>query len=100
MDFDDLFDGIEIGGRWSDRSRRALRLFFGLLGTGLSGAGIWHTLRYDATLPFRLAGALLFVFLGAFFLLNVALGRRWSWPWKGFVAAFVLLFLVRILFGA
>ena len=62
--------------------------------------GIWHTLQYDATLPFRLAGALLFVFLGAFFLLNVALGRRWSWPWKGFVAAFALLFLVRILFGA
>jgi hypothetical protein len=100
MDLDDLFDGFEIGGRWSNRARRALRLFFGLLGTGLSGAGIWHTLQYGAALHFRLAAALLFVFLGAFFLFNVALGRGWSWPWKGFVAAFVLLFLVRILFGA
>jgi hypothetical protein len=100
VDFDDLFDGFDIGGRWSNRARRPLKLFFGLLGTGLSGAGIWQTLRYDATLPFRLAGALLFVSLGAFFLFNVALGRGWSWPWKGFVAAFVLLFLVRILFGA
>jgi hypothetical protein len=100
VDFDDLFDGFDIGGRWSDRARRPLKLFFGLLGTGLSGAGIWHTLHYDAALHFRLAAALLFVFLGALFLFNVALGRGWSWPWKGCVAAFVLLFLVRILFGA
>jgi hypothetical protein len=100
MDFDDLFDGIDLGLRGSRRVRALLRLLFGLLGTGLSGIGVWHTLHYDAGLAFRLAGALLFVFLGAFFLVNVALGRRSSWPWKGFVAAFVLLFVVRILFGA
>jgi hypothetical protein len=100
VDFDDLFDGIDFGLRGPRRVRTALRLFFGLLGTGLAGAGVWHMLGYDAGLAFRLAAALLFVFLGAFFLVNVALGRSSSWPWKGFVGAFVLLFVVRILFGA
>jgi len=100
VDFDDLFDGIDLGVGRSKRVRGALRVFFGLLGTALGATGAWHTLDYDASLPFRLAGALLFVFLGAFFLVNVALGRRSSWTWKGFVAAFVLLFVVRILFGA
>ena len=100
MDLDDLFDGIDLGVGRSRRVRGALRLLFGLLGTGLSGAGAWHTMGYDAGLAFRLAGALLFVFMGAFFLVNVTLGLRASWPWKGFVAAFVLLFVVRILFGA
>lgn len=100
LDLDDLFDGFgpELGR--SKRVRTAFRLFFGLLGTALSGAGAWLTLGYDAGLPFRLAGVLLFVFLGAFFLVNVAFRRGASWPWKGFIAAFVLLFLVRIVFGA
>jgi hypothetical protein len=100
MDLDDLLDGIEIGGRGSERVRRVLRVAFGLLGTGLSAAGAWHMLRYDAGLPFRLAGVAFFLFFGAFWLVNVALGRRASWPWKGLVAAFALLFLVRILLGA
>lgn len=100
MDLDDLLDGIEIGGRGSDRVRRILRIAFGLLGTGLSAAGAWHVLGYDAGLPLRLAGAVFFLFLGAFWLVNVTLARRASWPWKGVVGAFVLLFLVRILLGA
>lgn len=99
MDLDDLFDGIDLGLGRSRRVRVVLRLFFGLLGAALGGAGAWHTLGYDASLHFRLAGALLFVFLGAFFLVNVALARRSSWPWKGFVAAFVLLFVARVVFG-
>jgi hypothetical protein len=100
FDLDDLFEGSELDLVRSKPVRVALRLLFGLLGTALSGAGAWYTLGYDAGLPFRLAGVLLFVFLGAFFLVNVAFRRRAAWPWKGFIAAFVLLLLVRIVFGA
>jgi hypothetical protein len=41
----------------------------------------------------------LFFFLGAFFLVTVILTSKAKWPWKGFLLSFVLLFVVRILFG-
>jgi len=99
MDLDDLLEGIgfDIGG--GKRTQAVVRVFFGLLGTGLGVAGAWHMTGYDASLHFRLVAAALFVFMAAFFLLRVTLLRRASWPWKGFVAAFVLLFVVRIVFG-
>ena len=99
MDLDDLFDGFGPDLFKSKRAQGVLRVFFGLLGTGLAAAGAWHTLGYEASLHFRLAAVALFVFMGAFFLVNVTLLRRASWPWKGFVAAFVMLFVVRIVFG-
>jgi hypothetical protein len=99
LDLDDLFDGFDLDLFRSKRAKGVLRVLFGLLGLGLSCAGAWHTLGYDARLHFRVVAVSLFVFMGAFFLVNVTLARRASWPWKGFVAAFVLLFVVRIVFG-
>jgi hypothetical protein len=99
MDLDDLFDGFALDLGRSKRVRALLRVLFGLLGVGLSAAGAWHMGGYEASLHFRLAALLLFVFMGAFFLVNVILAWRASWPWKGFVAAFVLLFVVRIVLG-
>jgi hypothetical protein len=99
MDLDDLLDGIGPDIGKSRRAQWVVRVLFGLLGTGLAAAGAWHMLSYEASLHFRLAGIALFVCMGALFLVNVTLLRRASWPWKGFVAAFVLLFVVRIVFG-
>ena len=99
MDLDDLLDGIGPDIGKSKRAQWVVRVLFGLVGTALSAVGAWHTLGYDASLHFRLAGVALFVFLGAFFLVSVTFARRASWPWKGFLAAFVLLFVVRIVFG-
>ncbi len=99
MDLDDLFDGIGFDISRSKRAQWLIRVLFGLLGTALSAAGAWHMRDYDASLHFRLAAVALFVFLGAFFLVNVTLLRKASWPWKGLVAAFVMLFVVRIVFG-
>ena len=79
MDLDDLLDGFGPDLFKSKRAKGVLRVFFGLLGAGLAVA--------------------LFGFMGAFCLINVTFARRTSWPWKGFVAAFVLLFVVRIVFG-
>ena len=98
VDLDDLLDGIGDLGT-SKRAQAVVRVLFGLLGTLLSVAGAWHMTGYDASPHFRLAAVLLFVFLGAFFLVNVALRRRSAWPWKGFIASFVLLFLVRVVLG-
>ena len=99
MDLDDLFDFIEPNILKSKRAQSVMRVLFGLVGTALSAVGAWHTLDYDASLHFRLAGVALFVFLGAFFLVNVTLARKSTWPLKGFAAAFVMLFVVRILLG-
>jgi hypothetical protein len=76
-----------------------VRVLFGLVGTALSAVGAWHTLDYDASLHFRVVAVALFVFMGAFFLVNVTLLRKASWPWKGLLAAFVMLFVVRIVLG-
>jgi hypothetical protein len=42
----------------------------------------------------------MFVFLAAFCLFNIALGRTWRWPGVLFVASFVSTLALRILFGA
>jgi hypothetical protein len=99
VDLDDLFDGFDLDLWRSRRARAVLRVLFGLLGVALAGAGAWQMTRYESSLHFRLAAILLFVFLGAFFLVNVTLARRAGWPWKGFLGAFVLLFVVRIVLG-
>jgi hypothetical protein len=104
---DDILAGLfgeVVFGRLS-RSRRArllLRLFFGILGTALGVAGAVHVGladRYGAGVALRACGAALFVFLSAFFLFNVALGRPWRWPGRLFVLSLVLLFVARIAFG-
>ncbi len=99
MDLDDLLDGVGPDIGTSKRAQWVVRVLFGLLGTGLGVAGAWHMLDYEASLHFRLAAVALFVFMAAFFLVNVTFLRRASWPGKGFVAVFVLLFVVRIVFG-
>jgi hypothetical protein len=100
----ELFGQAVLGGL--GRSRRAqllCRVFFGLLGAGLGIAGAVHfgvSGGNDITNEALHASVIaLFVFLAAFFLFNVALGRRWKWPGIGFVLSFVALFATRILFG-
>lgn len=100
---DDLFEGILDGfvaGEPSKRVQIILRVLFGLVGTGLAAAGIYHIMGYDAGLPFRLAGAVVFFFLGCFCIFNIALLKSWRWPGRYFVYSFIGLFAVRIIFGA
>lgn len=86
------------------RSRRAqllLRLFFGLLGTGLGIASAIHVVR---NLPasngaMRASVVAMFLALAAVSLCNVGLGRRWKWPPLVFVAAFVSMFVTRLAVG-
>jgi hypothetical protein len=85
-----------------ERGRLLFRLFFGLLGAGLGLAGAWIFLFVQRDIPnAALRGSLVaaFLFLAAFALFNVALGRRWRWPGLGFVIAFVAVFATRILLG-
>jgi len=84
------------GGR---RTRGCLRAFFGLLLAGLSVAGVWKTMTYDASLHFRLAGAALFAALALFAVVNVLLLRRTRLPGCLVLLAFFALFAVRILLG-
>ena len=98
VDLGDLLDGFGPDLK-SKRAQAVIRVLFGLLGLVLSAAGGWHMRGYDAGLHFRLAGAAVFFFLGAFFLVNVILARNASWSWKGLLLSFALLFVVRILFG-
>ena len=98
VDLDDLLDGVGPDLK-SKRAQAVIRVLFGLMGLVLSVAGAWHMRGYDAGLHFRVAGAILFFFLGAFFLVNVILARKASWSWKGLLLSFVLLFVVRIVFG-
>lgn len=83
----------------SKRLGLVFRVFFGLLGLGLSVAGIYHMMRYDAGLHFRLAAAASLFFLACFCVFNVTLLSKWRWPGRFFVLSFVVLFMVRILFG-
>lgn len=85
----------------SKRAQFLARVFFGLLGAGLGIAGAIHFYR-------RMSGGLtamsatmiaMFVFLAAFCLLNVALGRTWRWPGVMFAVSFVSMFAARIIFG-
>lgn len=87
------------------RSRRAqllFRLFFGLLGAALGVIGAFHfALATDLTAntAMRFSMVAVFVFLAAFCLFNVALGRKWRWPGRLFVVSFVALFGTRLLLG-
>ena len=99
VDLDDLLDGVGSDLGKSRRAQTVIRVLFGVLGVALSAAGARHMTGYDASLHFRGAAVLLFVFLGAFFLVNVTLARPAGWPWKGLLASFVLLFVVRIVLG-
>ena len=104
---DDLLESLLgeafVRGSNSRRAQWIARIGFGLLGTGLCLAGAWHFL-------FQYAGpghavtiasmSAVFGFLAAFFLFNVALARSWRWPGRGFVCAFVAIFVSRILLGA
>jgi hypothetical protein len=99
LDLDDLLDGIGLGIGGGKRAQAVVRILFGLLGTVLGVVGAGHMMGYEASLHFRAVAAALFVFMAAFFFLNVMLLRRVSWLWKGFVAAFVMLFVVRIVLG-
>jgi hypothetical protein len=87
------------------KSRRAqliARVFFGLLGTGLSVAGAVHFMLNNdegRNAALRMNMVLMFVFLGCFCLFNIALARPWRWPGVLFVVSFVGLFVVRIVFS-
>jgi hypothetical protein len=105
---DDILAGIfgdVVLGR-PTRSRRAqllARVFFGLLGSGLSVVGAVHVLRQPpvtSNTPLLACMVALFVFLGCFCLFNVALARTWRWPGLLFIASFAGLFVTRIAFGA
>ncbi|HUG13026.1 MAG TPA: hypothetical protein VMM36_18555 [Opitutaceae bacterium] len=102
FDLDDLFEEIDFGLKGSKRATTIFRIFFGVLGLLLGAAGAWHMLAGGVTGSFhmRATAALMFVFLALFFGINVALHKPWRWPGLGFVASFVLLFVVRIAFGA
>jgi hypothetical protein len=96
--------GHAIGSRLSEsrRTQLLLRLFFGLLGTGLGIAGAVHFasrtgLTQNAAL--RLSIVAVFLFVASFSLFNVALGRTWRWPAKLFIVSFVAMFVARIAFG-
>ena len=101
LDFDDLFEEIDIGWRGGRRAKIVLRLLFGLLGLGLGAAGTWHMLMGDVEggPHLRTVAASMFAFLALFFALNVALLKPWRWPGLGFCASLVLLFAVRIVLG-
>lgn len=100
---DDLLEGVleswAAGRTVSRRTQLVARLFFGALGTGLSVAGMYFTMGYKAGLHFRLAGTILFFFLGCFCFFNIALFKRWGWPGRYFLYSLGALFVVRILFG-
>jgi hypothetical protein len=86
------------------RSRRAqllVRLFFGLLGAALGAVGAAYIGMGSAGggVHLRACAVALFGFLAAFSLFNVALARTWRWPGRLFVLSFVVLFVVRVLFG-
>jgi hypothetical protein len=102
--FDDLFDEIDIGEGGSKRTQTILRIAFGVLGTSLAAIGMWHALfgaKFEADgLLFRLAMVNVFAFVGFFSAFNVVLHKPWRWPGRGVLASLVLLFVVRLAFGA
>jgi hypothetical protein len=95
--------GEALFGRYTPSRRAQLlaRLFFGLIGAALGIAGAaYMTLRPDgASPPMRLALALLFLSIGAFWLLNVGLARKWRWPGVLVAASLIALIAARFIFG-
>ena len=95
--------GEALFGRYTPSRRAHLlaRLFFGLIGAALGIAGAaYMTLRPDgASPPMRLALALLFLSIGAFWLLNVGLARKWRWPGVLVAASLIALIAARFIFG-
>jgi hypothetical protein len=100
-----LFGEVVLGGL--GRSRRAqllCRVFFGLLGAalGITGA-VWFTSGDRAAqigdAAMRASMIAMFVFLAAFSLFNVALGRRWRWPGVAFAASFAAIIATRLVGG-
>jgi hypothetical protein len=107
MPFDDLLGHLlgEVAFGRLTRSRRAqliARLFFGCLGAGLGIAGAIYMARYPQTTNagFHLSTVALFLFMACFWLFNAGLGRRWKWPAVGFALSLMLMFVMRIAFGA
>ena len=95
----DILGDIIAGSNPSKRSQVLVRIFFGLLGSVLSAAGMVKTYTYDAGLAFRLAGMFLFGMLLCFCVFNIVLHRKWKWPGRLFLLSLPLLFAVRIIFG-
>lgn len=86
----------------SRRTQLLVRLCFGLLGAGLGIAGAVHFARRpDLTSNTPMWGSMIamFVFLAAFSLFNVGLGRAWRWPGRFFLVSLVALFVTRLAFG-
>lgn len=84
----------------SRRAQLIARLFFGLLGAGLCAAGALLLLRrVDAGPAMRAGMAAFLAFLAAFWLFNVALGRKWRWPGIMAIATLTAVIVVRLAFG-
>lgn len=79
------------------RSRKAqvvCRVFFGLLGMGLSLAAAYHFIARAPAPSLRLMHASivsLFLFIAAMSLFNIACRRPWRWPTVGAAVSFVVL---------
>jgi len=96
----ELFEGIGGSSQLSSRGQRVVRFLFGggLAVMCLFGAA--YVLRDDVGLPFRLAGAAMFLTLAGFGLFGIAFGRGVKLFGCSFLVALVGVFAVRILFGA
>jgi hypothetical protein len=95
-----IFGEVMLGRAGSSRRAQLLaRLFFGFLGAGLSAAGVaqFHIRNTGRHTAMSLSVVAMFVFLGCFFLLNVALARKWRWPGVLFAISFVSLLATSVL---
>ena len=95
--------GEAVFGRYtpSGPAQLPVRLAFRLLGAGLGITGAaWMMFRPDgASLQMRFALAVLYLSIGAFWLLNVGLARMWRWPGILVAASLVALIAARFIFG-
>jgi hypothetical protein len=95
-----IFGEVVLGRAGSSKRAQLLaRLFFGLLGAALSvaGAAQFHVRNTGRHTAMTLSVVAMFVFLTCFFLLNVALARKWRWPGVLFVISFVSLLATSVL---
>ena len=95
--------GEALFGRYTPSRRAQLlaRLSFGLIGAalGIAGTACMIHRRDGASPPTRVALAVLFLSIGAFWLLNVGLGRQWRWPGVTVAASLIALIAARFIFG-